>query len=217
LIAPVNIVVEGVQLIPREGPVILAANHRSYLDPVVLGFVASRRGRKLRYLGKKEVFDAPVLGQVAKLLRQIRVDRGTGSAAPLHEAIEALHRGEAIGIFPQGTIPRGEEFFSPTLKGRSGVARLAVATGAPVVPVAMWGAEKIWPRSSRLPKVGELVFRRPVHAKVGEPIYLKGEDDELPNLTQQVMDAISALLPDEIRNAPPPTQEQIESATPPGS
>jgi putative phosphoserine phosphatase/1-acylglycerol-3-phosphate O-acyltransferase len=87
----------------------------------------------------------------------------------------------------------------------------------------MWDNEKIWPRSSRMPKVGELLQRRPVHAKVGEPIYLKapaGADDDsasLHELTQQVMDRISSLLPDAVRNPPPPTDEQIAAASPSGA
>ena len=220
LLSPVSVIAEGVPLIPRDGPVIIAANHRSYLDPVILAFVASRRGRKLRYLGKKEVFDAPVLGQAAKLLGQIRVDRGSGDTVALDQAIEALRRGEAIGIFPQGTIPRGEAFFDPVLKGKSGVARLALATDTPVVPVAMWDNEKIWPRSSRLPNVMELLTRRPVHAKVGEPMVLKGDSSDpavVKDLTQQVMDAISSLLPDLVRKPPKPSKEEIEAATPPES
>ena len=223
LLAPVNIVAEGVQLIPRNGPVILAANHRSYLDPVVLTAVGMRRGRKLRYLGKKEVFDAPVVGQGMKLLGQIRVDRGSGDAAPLQHAIDALHRGEAIGIFPQGTIPRGREFYEPRLQARTGVARLAAESEAPVVPVALWGTEKVWPRNSRVPRVGELLARRPVYAKVGEPIYLKlppdhdGSSGAYHELANEVMDRIRALLPEEVRNPPEPTDEQIRLASPAGT
>ncbi|MGH2758519.1 MAG: HAD-IB family hydrolase [Actinomycetota bacterium] len=221
LLSPVNLVVEGVPLIPRNGAVILAANHRSYLDPVVLTAVAFRRGRKPRYLGKKEVFDVPVAGQLMRALGQIRVDRGTGDAAPLKQAVEALERGEAIGVFPQGTIPRGEAFYEPVLRGRTGVARLALATDAPVVPVALWGTEKIWPRNSRLPKIGELVARKPVYAKVGEPMYLKLPPGTTPgsaayhDLTQQVMERIVQLLPEHVRNPAAPTSEQIEAATPP--
>lgn len=221
LLSPVNLVVEGVQLIPREGPVILAANHRSYLDPVVLTAVAFRRGRKPRYLGKKEVFDVPVAGQLMRALGQIRVERGTGDTTPLKLAIEALERGEAIGIFPQGTIPRAEAFFDPVLRGRTGVARLALATETPVVPVALWGTERIWPRSHRLPRIGELIARRPVYAKVGEPMYLKLPPGRTENaaafheLTAQVMERIRELLPESVRNPEPPTLEQIELATPP--
>ena len=221
LLSPVEIVVEGTQLLPREGAVIVAANHRSYLDPIILASVASRRGRKLRYLGKKEMFDAPLIGQGMRILGQIRVDRGSGDTAALQHAVDALHRGEAIGIFPQGTIPRGEAFFDPVLKGKTGAARLAVATDAPIVPVAMWGNEKIWPRSSRLPKVGELLFRRPVHVKIGESMQLKlsagGADDKAAyrRLTAKVMDCIASLLPDEVRSPPPPTADEISAATPP--
>ena len=220
LLAPVNIVAEGVQLIPRNGPVILAANHRSYLDPVVLTAVGMRRGRKLRYLGKKEVFDAPVIGQGMKLLGQIRVDRGSGDTQPLQQAIDALHRGEAIGIFPQGTIPRGREFYASRLQSRTGVARLAAESEAPVVPVALWDTEKIWPRNSRIPRVGELLARRPVYAKVGEPIYPKlpadsdGSSAAYHELADEVMERIVALLPEGVRSPPPPTDEQIRLASP---
>jgi putative phosphoserine phosphatase / 1-acylglycerol-3-phosphate O-acyltransferase len=219
LLAPVNIVTEGVQLIPRQGPVIIAANHRSYLDPVVLTALGMRRGRKLRYLGKKEVFDVPVAGQAMKLLGQIRVDRGSGDATPLQEAIDALHRGEAIGIFPQGTIPRGEAFYEK-LRAKTGVARLAIAADVPVVPVALWGTEKVWPRNSRVPKPTELLARRPVYAKVGEPIHLKlpagdeGSAAAFHELADHVMAKIAELLPPEVREPEPPTDEQIRLASP---
>jgi putative phosphoserine phosphatase/1-acylglycerol-3-phosphate O-acyltransferase len=220
LMAPVNIVSEGVQLIPRQGPVILAANHRSYLDPVVLTGLGMRRGRKLRYLGKKEVFDVPFAGQAMKLLGQIRVDRGSGDSLPLQKAIDALHRGEAIGIFPQGTIPRGEAFYEPDLRAKTGVARLAVAADVPVIPVALWDTEKVWPRSARLPKPQELLARRPVYAKVGEPMYLKlpegGESDAAYHeLSDLVMEKIVELLPANVREPSPPTEEQIRLASPP--
>jgi putative phosphoserine phosphatase/1-acylglycerol-3-phosphate O-acyltransferase len=158
-----------------------------------------------------------------KLLGQIRVDRGSGDSAPLQQAIDALQRGEAIGIFPQGTIPRGEAFYDPNLRAKTGVARLAVAADVPVVPVALWDTEKIWPRNSRLPHVGELLARRPVYMKVGEPMHLKlppgSEDDAAAyhELADQVMEAIAALLPDEVRNPPRPTAEQVKRASPSGA
>lgn len=219
LIAPVNVVIEGLQLIPRDGPVIVAANHRSYLDPIVLTAVGMRRGRKFRYLGKKEMFDAPVVGQAMKILGQIQVDRGSGDAAPLQQAVEALQRGEAIGIFPQGTIPRGEEFYSE-LRARTGVARLAVESEVPVVPVALWDTEKVWPRNTRVPKVTELLARRPVYAKVGEPMTLKlpagsdGSSAEYHELADQVMERITELLPESVRNPAAPSDEQIRLASP---
>ena len=84
----------------------------------------------------------------------IRVDRGTGSDEPLDKAAEARSRGgDLIAMAPQGTIPRGPAFFDPVLKARWGAARLAKQTGAVVVPVGLWGTEKVWPRSSQIPKI----------------------------------------------------------------
>jgi putative phosphoserine phosphatase / 1-acylglycerol-3-phosphate O-acyltransferase len=192
LLSAINLVVEGVQLIPREGPVILAANHRSYLDPIVLAMVASRRGRKLRFLAKKEMFDAPIVGQAMRALGQIRVDRGSGSSAPLDQAIDALARGETIGIFPEGTIPKEGE----TLKPRKGIVRLAMDTEAQIVPVGLWETDQVWPRSDRVPRPMELLMRRPVHAKVGEPFTIKKESGNTGDLAESVMDRIREQLPD---------------------
>jgi putative phosphoserine phosphatase/1-acylglycerol-3-phosphate O-acyltransferase len=221
LMLPWAIEASGLDNIPREGPAIFASNHRSYLDGPVIAALASWRGRKLRFLGKREIFEAPVLKYIARAAGQIPVDRGTGSARPLRAAIDALNRGEAVAILPQGTIPRGERFFDPVLRGKPGVARMAIASGAPVVPIAVWGTERIWPRSARVPDLG--LLRQKVYARVGEPIYLKapvGEEDSkevLDRLTQQVMDRIGGLLPDEVRNAEPPTPEQLAAASPPGT
>jgi putative phosphoserine phosphatase/1-acylglycerol-3-phosphate O-acyltransferase len=192
LLSAVHLVVEGVPLIPREGPVILAANHRSYLDPLVLAMVASRRGRKLRFLAKKEMFEAPIVGQAMRALGQIEVDRGSGDSSPLDQAVDALALGESIGIFPEGTIPRDDA----VLPARTGVARLAIASEAPIVPVGIWETEKVWPRSDRVPRVMELLMRRPVHAKVGEPFTLKDTGADPHELAASVMERIRELLPD---------------------
>src|SRR5690606_1431056 len=93
----------GLDHIPAEGPAILVGNHRSYLDPLAIGFTIARRGRPVRFLGKKEVFDAPIVGEVATALGGIRVDRGTGSDAPLRAAEEALAAGQLVALMPQGT------------------------------------------------------------------------------------------------------------------
>ncbi len=191
LVSAVHLVVEGVQLIPREGPVILAANHVSYLDPIVLAMVASRRGRKLRFLAKKEMFEAPVVGQAMRALGQIRVDRGSGSSTPLEVAVDALARGEAIGIFPEGTIPKDGQ----SLKARTGVVRLAMESEAPIVPVGIWGTDHVWPRSDRFPRPMELLMRRPVHAKVGEPFTVKKGSGGMQDLADSVLERIREQLP----------------------
>jgi len=145
--------IDGIDYIPSEGPAIIVGNHRSYFDPMAMAVAIARTERTVRFLGKKEVFDAPVIGQLAAAMGGIRVDRGTGSDEPLKAAVEALERGEMVAIMPQGTIPRGLAFFDPVLKGRWGAARLAAMSRAPVIPIGLWGTEKVWPRSARLPNL----------------------------------------------------------------
>jgi putative phosphoserine phosphatase / 1-acylglycerol-3-phosphate O-acyltransferase len=103
-------------------------------------------------------------------------------------------------VLPQGTIPQGDAFFDPVLRARSGVARMAADSGAPVVPVALWGTERVWPRSARLPNL--LALRHPptVTVRVGPPVPLGHEDLRADSAT--VMAAIVALLPETTPHAP---------------
>lgn len=202
----------GIDNIPAYGPAIIVANHRSYFDTVAVGLTVLKAGRSPRFLGKKEVFDAPIVGQLATALGGIRVDRGTGSQEPLKKAAEALEGGEAVALMPQGTIPRGKEFFNPTLKGRHGAARLAAMTGAPVIPIGLWGTEKVWPRSERVPRVWNVLSPPRITIQVGSPVALKGDEDAD---TKAIMKAITALLPAEARKRRTPSEEEIRLASPP--
>ncbi len=204
---------DGIDNIPRSGPAIVVFNHRSYFDPLVMGLLLAKTGRNVRGLGKKEVFDVPVVGRIMKAAGGIRVDRGTGSDEPLDAAVNAVRGGDLLMLAPQGTIPRGPAFFDPVLKGRWGAARLAAATKAPVIPVGLWGTEKVWPRSARVPKVS--VSDRPlVSATVGEPVALKYKSPDKD--TKRIMKAISELLPPESRDEHTPTEEELLSTFPPG-
>jgi len=117
-------------------------------------------------------------------------------------------------LAPQGTIPRGPAFFDPELKGRWGAAKLAAMTGAPVIPVGLWGTEKVWPRSSRMPKMP--VGSRPlVSVTVGPAVDGLGGED-LDADTAAIMAAIVDLLPDEAREPHDPTPEEIALTFPPG-
>ena len=168
-----------------------------------------------RFLGKKEVFDAPVIGQLASAVGGIRVERASGSAEPLHAAAEALEAGELVMIAPQGTIPRGPAFFEPELKGRWGAARLHQMTGAPVVPLGLWGTEKVWPRSSRLPNVLNVTNRPTVRVRVGSPV--KGlKAKSLDADTKKIMKAIVDQLPPEARRQHTPTDAELMATFPPG-
>lgn len=199
--------------LPRTGPVILVANHRSYFDPLALGFVAGRVDRAVRFLGKKEVFDAPVIGQLARAMGAIRVDRGSGSDAPLDLASEALAAGEAVAILPQGTIPRGEAFFEPKLVGRWGAAKLAAESKVPVVPIGLWGTEHVWPRSSRVPNLANVTSPPTVRVRVGPPVDLKYRSPQAD--TDRIMRAIEAQLPPEAHSRRTPTDDELARAKPP--
>jgi putative phosphoserine phosphatase / 1-acylglycerol-3-phosphate O-acyltransferase len=122
--------IAGTEKIPAEGGCIVVANHRSYFDTLAMALTIARTGRPVRFLGKKEVFDAPVVGQLATAMGGIRVERGSGSDEPLRAAAEAVDAGELVALMPQGTIPRGPAFFDPELKGRWGAAKLAAMTKA---------------------------------------------------------------------------------------
>ena len=206
--------ISGIENIPTEGPVILCANHRSYFDVSAMSIAIGKSGRTARFLGKKEVFDAPIVGQIAAAMGGIRVDRGTGSDEPMKAAIEALDGGEMVSIMPEGTIPRGPAFFETQLKGRWGAAQLAHDTGATVIPIGLWGTEKVWPRSSRMPKVLNLTDPPTVRIRVGEPVDLKGKSVDAD--TKRIMKAIMAELPDEAREPKMPTADELALTYPPG-
>ena len=198
--------------IPASGPAIVCANHRSYFDGSAVTLAITRAGRNARFLGKKEVFDAPVVGAVARWVGGIRVDRGTGSDEPLIAAARALRGGEVIMLMPEGTIPRGPAFFEPELKGRWGAARLAEMTRAPVIPVGLWGTDKVWPRSARLPNV-HLSDPPLITVRAGPPVELFYNDPDED--TKRIMSAIVDLLPPQARERREPTAEELARTYPP--
>ena len=206
--------IEGVEHIPSIGGALVCGNHRSYFDPLVMGMTLSKKGRPVRFLGKKEVFDAPVLGNIAKAMGGIRVDRGTGSDEPLDAAAAALSAGQLVALMPQGTIPRGPAFFDPELKGRWGAARLAAETRVPVIPVGLWGTEKVWPRNARFPDVLNLTDPPDITVNVGPAVELSYEDPDAD--TRAIMAAIVELLPPEARRRHEPTDEELARTYPAG-
>ncbi|MDO8391905.1 MAG: HAD-IB family hydrolase [Actinomycetota bacterium] len=206
--------ISGVENIPTDGGAIIVGNHRSYFDPAAIAMAIARTNRTVRFLGKKEVFDAPVVGQIAAAMGGIRVDRGTGDDTPLLAATDALHAGDLVALMPQGTIPRGRAFYEPVLKGRWGAARLAALTKAPVIPVGLWGTEKVWPRSARLPNVLNVLNPPSITITVGQPVKLAYRSADAD--TKRIMKAIMALLPPEAHERREPTAEEIARALPSG-
>jgi putative phosphoserine phosphatase/1-acylglycerol-3-phosphate O-acyltransferase len=206
--------IDGVDNIPPSGPAILVSNHRSYFDPVAIGVTLAKRGRTVRFLAKKELFDVPLAGPVLRAMGAIPVERGSGSAEPLRAAAECIQAGDLVAVLPEGTIPRGEAFFDPVLKGRPGAARLTATTRAPVIPIGLWGTEQVWPRSSRLPNLTALRTPPTVRVRVGEPVDVKRRSAAAD--TKRIMAAISALLPPEARVARRPTADELARSQPPG-
>ena len=207
--------VAGTENIPRKGPAIVVANHRSYFDPIAYGLAVFEAGRNPRGMAKKELFDAPVIGTLIRASGAICVDRKHSGRGAYVEAAEALRSGEVLIIAPQGTIPRGEAFFDPRLQGKTGAARLAAATGAPLIPVGLWGTEHVWPRSSRVPKVTNVLHPPTIRVRVGPPIRgLTGTDFAVD--TERIMAAITAQLPPEAQLRRIPTAEELARTKPPG-
>ena len=191
--------VEGaVDEIPRTGPVIIAANHSSNLDVPVLGSsLMPRIGRRFQWLGKKEVFDWPIVGWVARNGGVHAIDRSAADVDAFRLAARILEEGHVLFVFPEGTRSRDGALG----EGRDGVAVLALRTGAPIVPVGVTGSYERWPRGQKLPHPGGRVT-----ARVGSPFRLA---DELPPdldrraaktaATDLIMRRIAALLPERQR------------------
>lgn len=149
---------EGVENVPRRGPAIVAANHLSALDSAFVPLVVPR---KITYVAKAEYFEKWYSRAIFKGWGQIPLDRsgGRASEAALRQALEVLQRGELFGIYPEGTrSPDGRLY-----RGHTGVARLALQSGAPVVPVGIQGSFEVMPKGARFPRRGavRVAFGKP--------------------------------------------------------
>lgn len=194
-----RISIEGaIDEIPRAGPVIIAANHASNLDPVVLGsWLIPRIGRRFQWLGKKELFDWPVVGYLARHGGVHPVDRSTADVEAYRLAKRILDEGHVLFVFPEGT----RSLDGTLQEARDGVAALALRTGAPIVPVAIAGSDRVWPRRRTFPRPGGRVTVR-----VGSAFRLAdvlppdvAKRDEKAAATTVIMRRIAALLPERQR------------------
>jgi len=185
---------EGLELIPRGGPAIVACNHISYLDPLTNGEAIERAGRRPRFLAKQELFRIPLIGTVLRGAGQIPVARGSRDGSSLDRAVSALEAGQIVVIYPEGTVTDRADGLP--MEGKTGIARLALRTGAPIVPMASWGSREVWQKSGK----GSLRFGRPILTKVGPAIRPPSDPEagaaEWRSLTGDVMDAISSLAVD---------------------
>lgn len=195
----------GTEHIPATGAAILVANHISHSDPLVMAHYVYDAGRWPRFLAKSTLFRNPILGRLLRATGQIPVYRGTIDAAKALSAAEAaLARGEVIIIYPEGTVSKQPEHWP--MRGKNGVARLALNTGAPVIPIAQWGPERIFN-----PFTGKLSRKvpYPVTVVAGPPVNLdkwRGlplTPSMLQDVADEIMYAVRDLL-EEIRGEKAP-------------
>ncbi|MFI8775154.1 lysophospholipid acyltransferase family protein [Gordonia sp. NPDC062954] len=172
--------VSGVENVPVDGPGVVAINHTGYMDFTYAGIPAFLQGRrKVRFMAKKEVFDSKVSGPIMRALKHIPVDRGSG-AQSYRDAVDYLKRGELVGVYPEATISRSFE-----LKDfKSGAARMALESGAPIIPTVIWGAQRVWTKGH--PKnLGRSNVK--IMIGVAEPIEPAGTADEITARLHEVM------------------------------
>jgi 1-acyl-sn-glycerol-3-phosphate acyltransferase len=182
-----TVTVTGAEHVPRSGGAVLAINHVSYLDFIFAGFAALRSGRYTRFMAKESVFTHRLSGPLMRGMKHIPVDRDAGSGS-FRTAMRALKSGEVVGIFPEATTSRS--FVVKDLK--SGAVRLAQATGTPLVPVAVWGGQRMFTKGGKR----QLTRRHGhVYISVGEPIPTpKGANGE--EITQHLRTVLQTMLDD---------------------
>jgi 1-acyl-sn-glycerol-3-phosphate acyltransferase len=185
--------VQGSENIPRSGGAVLVSNHISYLDFIFAGLAALPRKRLVRFMAKDAVFRHWVSGPLMRGMKHIPVDRANGEVA-YKEALAALRAGEIVGVFPEATISQ-----SFTLKPfKSGAARMAQEAGVPLIPVALWGTQRLWtkgrPRNFRRSHI-------PVTIRVGEPVEAPA-DKYAGAITRGLRERVQELLEDAQRAYP---------------
>jgi 1-acyl-sn-glycerol-3-phosphate acyltransferase len=198
---------QGQENFPSEGGMIVAANHLSYADVLAVALFCDQAGRYPTFLAKSSLFKIKVLGAILAKLGQLPVYRGQADAAlVLRDAEEGVKNGACVMFYPEATVTRDPALWPMVAK--TGVARLALATGAPVIPVAHWGAQDILPYGTFKPHV---LPRKTVHVIAGPPVDLS-EFDGLPidtktmrATTDKIMADVAALL-GKLRGEDPPAE-----------
>ena len=196
----VRIEMTGTEHIPLEGGAVVAVNHLSFVDYVMAGYPAVKRGRLTRFMAKKEVFDHPVGGPVMRSFHHIAIDRADGQAG-LDAARRYLDDGEVVGIFPEGTISRSFEL-QPL---KTGAVRIAADAGVPLIPIVLWGTQRFLTKG----KPRDFGRHKTVSIEVGEPMH-PTPDDNANVLTKELQARMESMLDRLITSYPADEQ-------PPGS
>ena len=186
----------GAEKLPTDGGFVLAPNHISHLDPILISHFMVDHGVTPRFLAKDTLFSVKGLGRILAAAEQIPVHRSTeGAAESLRSAVAAVREGKSVTIYPEGTITRDPALWP--MSGRTGAVRVALETGRPLVPLAQWGAHDIlWPYS----KVPRFLPRKTVTVVVGDPVDLSDlagrpiDEHLLRTATERLMDVLTAMV-----------------------
>jgi 1-acyl-sn-glycerol-3-phosphate acyltransferase len=185
--------IRGTENVPRKGGALLVSNHIGYLDFVFCGLTTLPSKRLVRFMAKESVFRHKVSGPLMRAMKHIPVDRSEGMHAYAH-ALDALRGGEIIGVFPEATISQ-----SFTLKSfKSGAARLAMEAGVPLLPMALWGTQRLWTKGQPR-NLGRSKF--PITLRIGEPMHPQ-ENEKAGALTRRLRLRVQELLDDAQRSYP---------------
>ncbi len=191
----------GLENIPKNDGVIIAANHLSYLDIPLLGYSVYRMGRRADFMGKKELFTVPILGSFLRLLGGFPIDRERVDRAALREAVKRLRSGRIVVIYPEGRRSRDGRLQS----GKPGIGIIVRMSGKKVIPVAIQGTDKAMP-------VGKWVLRQaPVTIRFGPPLSFShlinggSEKENIEQITKSIMDHIAAIIESPI----PPSKNSL--------
>ncbi|MCW2674115.1 MAG: 1-acyl-sn-glycerol-3-phosphate acyltransferase [Frankiales bacterium] len=188
--------VTGAELVPLNGGAVVAMNHIGYLDFALAGFAFRPRKRMVRFMAKKEVFDHKISGPLMRGMKHIPVDREAG-AGSYTAAVEALRAGELVGVFPEATISQSFEL----KEFKNGAVRMALESGTPIIPLVIWGSQRVWTKGR--PKM----LKRnhvPIRIVVGEP-FVPADTD--PTLATKDLKARMQVLLDEARGTYPDRPE----------
>jgi 1-acyl-sn-glycerol-3-phosphate acyltransferase len=197
----------GVENLPSSGGFVVTPNHLSHLDPLVFAHFLVDNGRPPFFLGKEGVFRVPVVGAILRGAEQIPVYRNTGKAADaFRAAVAAIEEGKCVGVYPEGTLTRDPDLWP--MVGKTGAARIALATRCPVIPVAQWGPQALLEPYAKKPR---LFPRKTMHVTAGPPVDLSDLYDRpltgtlLREATDRIMAAITAQL-EQIRGEQAPAE-----------
>lgn len=186
----------GVENIPERGGAVVAINHTSYVDWLPAGLAMRRRGRRLRFMIKAEMQQVKVVNFLIKRTHTIPVDRNAGAGA-YAVAVQRLREGELVGVYPEATISRSFEL----KEFKTGAARMAREADVPIVPLIVWGAQRIWTKDHPR-RIGR--HNVPITVQVGPPLHA---DDDVARTDGALRDAMTKLLYEAQRPYPHPVGE----------